>query len=104
MSTNDDPRLDPMPIATEEPRKLMFATEVAKRWRLTTQTLAQWRARGIRPQWFRIGDNIRYFEDSVVDFERTRALEAEREAAAAREAAEQAAGASEGDGTDGGGT
>lgn len=67
MSTESD---EPAIISPSEPRKLLFAKEVAARWRISTQSLAMWRERGYGPQWFRIGDNIRYYEDSVLEFEK----------------------------------
>jgi hypothetical protein len=78
MSAESD---EPAIISPSEPRKLLFAKEVAARWRISTQSLAMWRERGYGPQWFRIGDNIRYLEDSVIEFEQAaqKELEAKRD-------------------------
>jgi hypothetical protein len=64
-----------MTAAHTDPRQtLITAAQLALRWSLSVETLAQWRAAGSGPPWVRIGDGqrprVRYRMSDVIAYER----------------------------------
>jgi predicted site-specific integrase-resolvase len=47
-------------------------TELAERWRVSQRTLDRWRALGKGPAWLTLNGRVRYREEDVVAFERSR--------------------------------
>jgi predicted site-specific integrase-resolvase len=51
-------------------QQYLTSAELAERWRLSNQTLANWRHAGKGPPFIRIGSRILYPQDAVRSFEK----------------------------------
>lgn len=49
--------------------ELLTPKELSIRWKISTSTLARWRAHCVGPAYVTIGHNIRYRIEDVIEFE-----------------------------------
>lgn len=63
--------LPPTPLLMSQ---MLTERDLARHWRLSPRTLQRWRATGLGPPWYRIGDRILYRVDEVESFEASRRI------------------------------
>ena len=57
-----------------ESDRLFSAEEVAKRWNITTQTLVNWRSKGIGPAYIKFAGKICYKGEAVYEYETSKEI------------------------------
>lgn len=55
-------------------KHLLTPDELAERWSVSTQGLANWRSQGIGPAFVKIGRRVRYAISEVVAYERAHSI------------------------------